>query len=93
MKITLTIGDKKLIARRPHDQSTFVEVNAACPRCKIEPMQVQGNGNSIESRDTYRADARCLACGETVGTLRVKVSTIFGIEEDDRVLNGRCRVY
>ena len=56
-------------------------------------MQVQGNGESVESRDTYRADAHCLACGETIGVLRVKMSTIFGIEEDKRVLNGRCRVY
>ena len=93
MKITLTIGDRKLAASRPHGQSTFVEVNTICPRCKSEPLQVQGDNNSIESRDTYRADARCLSCGETIGVLRVRVSTIFGIEEDGRVLNGRCRVY
>lgn len=93
MKITVTINDKQFAANKPHEKSTCVEASTTCPSCKATPLQVQGNGNSVESRDTYRADARCLACGETIGVIRAKVSTLFGIEEDEHVLNGRCRVY
>lgn len=32
-------------------------------------------------------------CGAELGTMRARVSMIFGIEEDERVLNGRARVY
>lgn len=98
MKITLTGSDgRALAAHQPHDHADRVVVDhATCPKCKLNPLPVRGQGKSIDPnspRDTYRADAICCGCGAPVGVLRVKVETIFGIEEDDRVLNGRCRVY
>ena len=69
-------------------------VPIACPHCKAAaPMAVRGGGIRETTHDTYIADARCVQCGEPMGTLRAKVDTIFGIEEDERVLNSGCRVY
>jgi hypothetical protein len=66
----------------------------ACPHCGEKPMKVQGTGKHIESHDTYAAGAICLCCGKSVGTLRARMDTIFGLEEDERVLvHGRARVY
>jgi hypothetical protein len=39
-----------------------------------------------------RAEGYCLACREYVDQIRARMSTVFGLE-DERVLNGRCRVY
>ena len=98
MQITLTDGEgRKLVAKQPHENADRVIVeNGACPKCKLAPLVCRGRGMTIDpnaSHDTYRADATCCGCDAPVGVLRVKVSTIFGIEEDERVLNGRCRVY
>lgn len=97
MKITLTTHDGVVHEmRQPFDGSDWVKAcdGVACDHCG-SPLRATGKGQSIESHDTYRADAVCAseACGEPIGVLRVKVSTIFGIEEDQRVMNGRCRVY
>ncbi len=98
MKITLTDRDgRSLVAKQPHENADRVIVESGtCAKCKLSPLVVRGLGMTIDpnaSHDTYRADAVCCGCNEPVGVLRVKVSTIFGIEEDERVLNGRCRVY
>lgn len=98
MKITLTDRDGRvLVAKQPHEHADRVIVEAgACAKCKLAPLVVRGLGMTIDpeaSHDTYRADAVCCGCDAPAGVLRVKVSTIFGIEEDERVLNGRCRVY
>lgn len=70
----------------------FVIVDGACPHCEAEPFKAQGRGMSHD-HDTYYAQARCLGCDKAVGQIELHVSTVFGIEEDERVLNGRCRVY
>ncbi len=95
MKISLHTGDeRKLEARQPYAGADHVLVDAACPAAGCAPpLKVGGSGRRIESHDTYAADAFCMCCGARVGTLRVVCSTIFGVEEDERVLNGRCRVY
>ena len=41
----------------------------------------------------WEADAVALCCRSTVGILRVEMSTLFGVREDELVLRGRCRVY
>ena len=43
--------------------------------------------------DTVSGDAFCARCNEPAGRMVVKVQTIFGLEEDMAVLNGRFRVY
>lgn len=66
----------------------------ACPRCgRREAVRVQGSGKRIAGHDVYEADGFAVCCGAPLGTIRAQVSTIFGLEEDERVLRGRARVY
>lgn len=76
------------------DSGGQVIVGIACPHC-AEPLRARGNGKRIASDDrAYEADAHCVACGSPVGLMRVEMSTLFGLQEDERVLlAGRCRVY
>lgn len=91
MKITLTTNDDRtLAAKLPHPDSTCVEISEACSKC--DSRLVFGR-DQTHDHDTYVAPAFCVGCGNGRGTLRVKVDTLFGIEEDERVLHGRWRVY
>lgn len=97
MKITLTLnnGDVRS-AKRPYENADHAVASGACPGCKAEPFKVAGCGKSIDPdrrHDTYRADAVCIACSGHVGILRVKVDTLFGIEEDERVASMGIRIY
>jgi hypothetical protein len=71
----------------------------ACPYCGVEEVEpkgfkVAGSNRRIAKDDrAYEADAGCLACKAHLGTLRVETGTLFGIREDEAVLNGRVRVY
>lgn len=64
----------------------------SCPVCK-RALHVRGAGKRIASRDTYEADGFCASCGAPLGTIVAQVSTIFGLEEDERVLAGPWKVY
>lgn len=46
-----------------------------------------------EEYDGWTGRAECHRCRSTVGTLTVKVCTMYGIEEDRRVTAGIWRVY
>jgi hypothetical protein len=87
--VTLELPDGRRLKAHPFER--FATVDAPCGWCGS--MHVRGTGKSIESRDTYRADAVCFDCGASRGVLRVKVDTLFGLEEDEAVLHGRARVY
>ena len=93
MEIKLRTNDGDLKCKLPHDGAVAVDVELACPGCKVEPMAVRTDEREIEGHDTYVGTAYCCACKTVVGQLRVKMSTVFGLEEDERVLNGRPRVY
>lgn len=98
MKITIRLGDSlgggTREAELPYDAADHVVAEGACPACKAAPFAVRGRGVNQKTFDEYRATAECCGCGATLGTLVAEVSTIFGIEEDERVLlHGRCRVY
>jgi hypothetical protein len=56
-------------------------------------MRVAGAGQHIESHDTYASSAVAICCSKIVGTLRARVSTVFGLVEDQRVLGGPWKVY
>jgi hypothetical protein len=67
---------------------------AQCPLCGAEPCDVVGTGMTIGSDDRhYRASAVALCCDRPLGELRAYPDTLFGLEEDERVLHGRPRVY
>lgn len=57
-------------------------------------FRVRSNATPTEDGyDTITGRAECARCRSKVGVLTVKVVTLFGLEEDRRVLHGRPRVY
>jgi hypothetical protein len=96
LKITVDVGGTTLKATHPQPGAEHVVVELeACPNCrKAAPLRVLGRAKRIESHDTYAAEAIALCCGTTIGVVRVKVETLFGLDEDEAVLtDGRARVY
>lgn len=63
--------------------------------CSCGSSAVVGDGRTPApgKRDEYVARGFCAACRTPRGTIHAKVSTIFGVEEDERVLAGPWRVY
>lgn len=92
MTITLQTDAEAIPLRLPHAEAPYVEASGRqCPHC-AEPLRVFSREEE-EGHDEVRGRGRCTSCKEIVGELVVKVSTIFGIEEDRAVLYGRPRVY
>lgn len=93
MKIIIRLPGGDVLPARLEDGGSAVVV-ASCPSCGADAARVRGLGVTHHDHDTYYAAARALCCGETIGTMETRVDTIFGIDEDERVLlRGRCRVY
>lgn len=96
MKAALRIGEgawRELPGLEPsHD---LISARVPCPAgCGANPCLVHGDpASGVRTYDTETRGALCSACGERVGTLRVRWPTIFGLAEDARVLGGRARVY
>lgn len=94
MKVWLEIQRESGIDKRKIDPSNTVGiVEGACPGCGAVPFYVQGTGTHKHSKDVLRANGISKCCGDPVGYIFAKVDTIFGLEEDMNVLNGRARVY
>lgn len=104
-KISITIDEKKHTVRLPYPSSreAIVDDIHECPACGVKfpldgqgqpfpPFKVKGK-NARHTHDTYVSDGVALCCERYVGKLEMKVDTIFGIEEDERVLNGPWKVY
>jgi len=94
MNIWLEIQRSSGIDRRkvePDGPNGIVE--GACPGCGATPFIVQGRGRHRHSRDTFRAPGVATCCGDSVGYIYAKANTLFGLEEDEAVLNGLARVY
>jgi hypothetical protein len=99
MKITVRVDGKEHSAKQPHPGATRIHVPELrkCPACGADAdeqgLSVSGAGKRIGGHDTYEADAHALCCRKRIGTILVRVSTIFGVEEDERVQGGPWRVY
>lgn len=93
MTITLSTADGDRPVSVPFVGADHAVAEGTCPKCKATPFKIGGTGRRIEGHDTHAADGVCLACLAAVGTIRARVSTLFGIEEDRAVLCGRWRVY
>ena len=77
----------------PYSGAEYADVpDVDCPKCS-EPLQVQGAGKHIVEYDTYASTAVCTKCHEAVGELRLKVNTLFGLEEDERVFSMGIKIY
>ena len=93
MKITLTTNEgRRLVGSLAFPEAEQVDFKLADAHCGGEHLTARGGDPTIDY-DTYTSKAVCAVCGDHLGTLTVRVNTLFGIEEDQRVLNGRARVY
>ncbi len=89
--ITLKEDGARRTAKQPYSTAQFVNVGTACD---CGSFSVRGNGqNRQQTQYAEEEDAVCVSCFEPRGRLHVKLETLFGRDEDNRVLNGRCRVY
>lgn len=89
--ITLTHNDERRILTSFGD---YAAAEGECPKCGATPFHVQGAGMRIAPDDrAYESDGYCARCRAPVGLIRAKVSTLFGLHEDEAVLGGRARVY
>lgn len=97
MDVTVKIeGQPRIPMKLAHDGCEHVtsrDETIKCPECAGAPLMIHGKGEGARTRDSITQPAYCNYCGEVVGTIRAKFQTIFGIEEDNRVLNGRFKVY
>ncbi len=95
MKVTLTLRDGTTRAAKvPYEGADHIIADGACANCKSSPFNIIGIAASMRhDHDTYHSDAGCLNCRAVVGRLAVKVSTLFGIEEDERIQSMGVRVY
>ena len=92
------------VARVPNAEAVWVQSDRpmCCPCCGWTDDCKEGQEKSfaIWSRKSHTGShtvtgtARCAKCAEEVGgELVVELDTIFGLDEDRAVLNGRPRVY
>ena len=90
MKLTFSPNDGGIVSLpMPPDGSPDVDTGKPCA---CDATRVRGI-DPTHDYDTYTSQAICVGCGAHRGKLRVKVDTLFGIDEDNAVLHGRCRVY
>ena len=95
MRIDLKTPDGETIALQEPYQSAPCAIpqidGPECPACG-EALRVRCP-NYETTGATAAGAAVCGVCDAHVGQLTITFNTIFGQEEDQRVLNGRCRVY
>ena len=65
-----------------------------CPHRGCKDVGVQGSGKRPSADDrAWEADGYSTCCKKHLGLIRAEVNTLFGVREDQAVLQGRCRVY
>ena len=77
----------------PEGQGYILAERIECGKCGRRPVHIVCGEADIASFDEWGARAVCGHCGGGCGRVRVQVSTLFGLDEDRAVLQGRCRVY
>ena len=94
MKVWLEVQRRSGIDKRNVRPDGRVGIaTGQCPACNVRPFRIMGGNLRRHDDRAYIANGRCVDCGEAVGYIYHRPSTIFGIEEDQRVLHGRARVY
>ena len=83
---------------RPEEGGAVGRAVGRCPndKCCAQPFLVVGCPVPQDGDDpeVLKAGAYCCSCRDPVGYLYARhARTIFGAEEDARVLHGRLRVY
>ena len=91
MKVYLLLDNQR---RRCEPQGDQAVVEGDCPLCGSKSFGVQGTGQRPSADDrAWEADGVSTCCRRRVGVIRAEMDTLFGVREDEAVLNGRCRVY
>ena len=96
MKVHVLIaGERHPVS--PEPGAPHLELDRRCPACggpSEGPLRlIAERARQAQVHDTITAPALALCCGAKIGSVVVEVETIFGLEEDDAVLEGRARVY
>jgi hypothetical protein len=92
VKVSVIIGGTERVSSLPESER-WIDVSGHCPSCDLDLRVIGDVTRQKIGHDTVDAPALALCCGTEVGTVHVELSTIFGLEEDERVLHGRARVY
>jgi len=77
----------------PHKDANFGSTDIPCPHCERRPLETQKVGTAVMDKGNTYVAVGCLHCGKHVGTVKHIPHTIFGVEEDLSMLEGRPRVY
>lgn len=94
MRAVLVVDGRRHVATSAPGHAAAATFAVQCPGCKAgPPLAVRGLGIHTREHAAYVARAACVRCGAVVGSLRAEVETVFGLEEDERVLAGPWRVY
>jgi hypothetical protein len=95
MKITLLSHCGRQIAcSLPYDGAKYVVADGRqCECSRSEPLHVVGGRYKVRDEYEARSTAHCARCHGDLGELHVQFDTLFGVSEDEAVLNGRPRVY
>lgn len=76
------------------DKGDYVNADISCPKCGGAPVALRGTDMRPSADDSaWEANGRCLACKAHIGTIRVEMTTLFGVREDQAVLGGVWKVY
>lgn len=83
---------RKLALTTAYPGAVTATCEEACP-CGSSAIVGDGLTRVPAERDEYISKGFCAGCRSRRGTIHAKVDTLFGIEEDERVLGGPWRVY
>jgi hypothetical protein len=93
-RLFLVRDGKKTRGSEPFEGADHAVIDGACPRCGAAPFKVQGTGRRIAQDDqAYEADGVSVCCSDHVGVLRLEVSTLFGLREDEAVFRSGVKIY
>ena len=98
MKLHLQLHDEsEAVPTLPFEGCTYLVVpDRHCQCAPKEELQIAGYKGKERIEDGGRrvvSEVGCRNCGGSVGILTVETGSLFGPEEDQRTLKGRCRVY
>lgn len=84
---------KPVECHKPYEAANFVRYDGQCPRCLSTPLDLKLMGEIEQHKEHHYAPVGCHLCGAHVGTIKETPESIFGEDEDRRVLHGRYHVY
>lgn len=91
------LGDEKpREAKLPWLDAAYLTVDGGCPRCRAPWLEIRGETKTktIDPETGHLfATAYALCCLQPIGTLKVESQSLFGADEDAKVLAGRVKVF